>query len=78
MGAGLAGSAALTCGAVRAEPDALKKKALIAITLDLEMSRNFPSWEDTHCTMPIPTWPCVRETPRRGAGLTSTLGHDGT
>ena len=48
MGAGLAGSAALTCGAVRAEPDALKKKALIAITLDLEMSRNFPSWEDTH------------------------------
>src|SRR2546430_6755775 len=25
-----------------------KKKALIAITLDLEMSRNFPRWEDTH------------------------------
>lgn len=24
------------------------KKALIAITLDLEMSRNFPHWEDTH------------------------------
>src|SRR5207245_1618409 len=23
-------------------------KALIAITLDLEMSRNFPRWEDTH------------------------------
>jgi hypothetical protein len=23
-------------------------KALIAITLDLEMSRNFPTWEDTH------------------------------
>src|SRR6266496_3966843 len=23
-------------------------KALIAITLDLEMSRNFPAWEDTH------------------------------
>src|SRR5262249_10548977 len=25
-----------------------RKKALIAITLDLEMSRNFPKWEDTH------------------------------
>lgn len=25
-----------------------KKKARIAITLDLEMSRNFPRWEDTH------------------------------
>lgn len=25
-----------------------KKKALIAITLDLEMARNFPKWEDTH------------------------------
>ena len=24
------------------------KKALISITLDLEMSRNFPVWEDTH------------------------------
>src|SRR6266705_1284922 len=23
-------------------------KALIAITLDLEMSRNFPTWEQTH------------------------------
>ena len=23
-------------------------KALVAITLDLEMSRNFPTWEDTH------------------------------
>src|SRR5579862_6345499 len=23
-------------------------KALIAITLDLEMARNFPTWEDTH------------------------------
>lgn len=26
----------------------LEGKALIAITLDLEMSRNFPRWEDTH------------------------------
>lgn len=25
-----------------------EKKARIAITLDLEMSRNFPTWEDTH------------------------------
>lgn len=25
-----------------------QKQALIAITLDLEMSRNFPHWEDTH------------------------------
>jgi peptidoglycan/xylan/chitin deacetylase (PgdA/CDA1 family) len=25
-----------------------ERKALIAITLDLEMSRNFPSWDDTH------------------------------
>jgi putative heme-binding domain-containing protein len=28
-------------------PD-LEGKALVAITLDLEMSRNFPRWEDTH------------------------------
>src|SRR4029077_15062489 len=48
MGAGLAGSAALACGAALAEPDTLEKKALVAITLDLEMSRNFPTWEDTH------------------------------
>src|SRR6478672_5855379 len=25
-----------------------KNKALIAITLDLEMARNFPHWDDTH------------------------------
>jgi peptidoglycan/xylan/chitin deacetylase (PgdA/CDA1 family) len=30
------------------EKDAQAKKALIAITLDLEMSRNFPRWDDTH------------------------------
>src|SRR5437868_14308102 len=28
--------------------DAEAGKALIAITLDLEMSRNFPTWADTH------------------------------
>ena len=33
--------------ASRAEP-AHAGKALVAITLDLEMSRNFPKWEDTH------------------------------
>jgi peptidoglycan/xylan/chitin deacetylase (PgdA/CDA1 family) len=29
-------------------PADLDKRALIAITLDLEMSRNFPTWETTH------------------------------
>jgi hypothetical protein len=33
--------------ATRAAPD-YAGKALIAITLDLEMSRNFPKWEDSH------------------------------
>src|SRR6516162_11826392 len=32
--------------ALAAPPEA--KKALIAITLDLEMSRNFPTWDQTH------------------------------
>lgn len=31
-----------------AEDSAHAGKALVAITLDLEMSRNFPRWEDTH------------------------------
>lgn len=31
-----------------ARDDALRGRALIAITLDLEMSRNFPHWDDTH------------------------------
>jgi peptidoglycan/xylan/chitin deacetylase (PgdA/CDA1 family) len=31
-----------------ASPPAPEKKAQIAITLDLEMARNFPKWEDTH------------------------------
>ncbi len=54
----LAGSAMLGTHAVvhrafgRAEshndPAADANKALIAITLDLEMSRNFPTWEQTH------------------------------
>src|SRR5262245_52458494 len=29
-------------------PSVPRDRALIAITLDLEMSRNFPSWDDTH------------------------------
>ncbi len=43
------GTTALATGAlatgVRAQT---QKKALIAISLDLEMARNFPKWEDTH------------------------------
>lgn len=30
------------------EPAAADDRALVAITLDLEMSRNFPTWEQTH------------------------------
>lgn len=43
----LAASAA-TLLATGATPAARPKTAQIAITLDLEMSANFPSWEDTH------------------------------
>lgn len=48
---------ALSRAAVQNAPDAKQppdtaaaqnKKALIAITMDLEMARNFPNWEDTH------------------------------
>jgi peptidoglycan/xylan/chitin deacetylase (PgdA/CDA1 family) len=38
--------AARSASAVAAPPP--PDKALIAITLDLEMSRNFPTWDDTH------------------------------
>jgi peptidoglycan/xylan/chitin deacetylase (PgdA/CDA1 family) len=31
-----------------ADRDELSGKALVALTLDLEMSRNFPTWEETH------------------------------
>lgn len=48
----LAGSlaAGLGCGAgaAAAHRHAEADKALVAVTLDLEMSRNFPKWEDTH------------------------------
>ncbi len=33
---------------VLARDDGQSHKALIAVSLDLEMSRNFPKWEDTH------------------------------
>src|SRR5688572_33136636 len=39
---------ALVKNSFAADPPALAKKAQIAITLDLEMARNFPEWEDTH------------------------------
>jgi Polysaccharide deacetylase len=42
----LAGASGLLAGAAVAQPPA--KRALVAITLDLEMSRNFPTWETTH------------------------------
>src|SRR5437867_13244278 len=50
----LTGMAAVTAGLaarrqIRAAPQPPgSKKAQIAITLDLEMARNFPRWEDTH------------------------------
>jgi hypothetical protein len=46
----LAGSlaAGMGCLALHARKDAESEKALIAITLDLEMSRNFPTWQTTH------------------------------
>lgn len=53
--AGAVAAASASClgrGAAPAEekPTAedIEKKALIAVTLDLEMCRNFPRWEDTH------------------------------
>jgi hypothetical protein len=36
----------LSWAAARAQPPA--RQSQIAITLDLEMSRNFPTWETTH------------------------------
>jgi hypothetical protein len=45
MAAGIALGGPRSLGA---ENDTEADKALVAITLDLEMSRNFPKWEDTH------------------------------
>jgi hypothetical protein len=45
LGASAAVTGTLLAGHAFAQPN---KKALIAITLDLEMARNFPKWEDSH------------------------------
>jgi peptidoglycan/xylan/chitin deacetylase (PgdA/CDA1 family) len=44
----LAVSGAATAGVLAAAPAGARKQASLAITLDLEMSRNFPTWEATH------------------------------
>lgn len=48
LAAGSAGALGLAAYLALRRDDSLDGKALIAITLDLEMSRNFPRWEDTH------------------------------
>src|SRR5437762_554029 len=48
VGAGLVSQAALPNQPVQEQPTTNRNKALIAISLDLEMARNFPKWEDTH------------------------------
>ena len=45
---GATGHSARAEGAVENRAVSLGDKALVAITLDLEMARNFPHWEDTH------------------------------
>src|SRR5256714_14698188 len=47
-GAGLISQAALLGQACQKPTSTDRTKALIAISLDLEMARNFPKWEDTH------------------------------
>ncbi|MBI1783800.1 polysaccharide deacetylase family protein, partial [Candidatus Sumerlaeota bacterium] len=42
------GAAAILAGGITARGAEQPKQAQIAITLDLEMARNFPKWEDTH------------------------------
>src|SRR5438309_2045196 len=41
-------ASACLAGAASAKRQAVEGQALVAITLDLEMSRNFPTWEQTH------------------------------
>jgi hypothetical protein len=43
-----AGASLAATASSRAEDSPANRPALIAITLDLEMSRNFPTWETTH------------------------------
>src|SRR5215831_16056464 len=52
LGACAAAGVGLVCGRVPAaepgrDPAADETKALVAVTLDLEMSRNFPTWDQT-------------------------------
>jgi peptidoglycan/xylan/chitin deacetylase (PgdA/CDA1 family) len=47
-GAGLLSGASARVATCSDGEDKPAKKALVAITLDLEMSRNFPTWEQTH------------------------------
>src|SRR5262249_47284428 len=44
----LAGAALAGVGLAAGLSGPPRRKALVAVTLDLEMSRNFPSWNDTH------------------------------
>jgi len=44
----LAAAGSLLAGGLAQSRTAGERQALIAITLDLEMSRNFPRWNDTH------------------------------
>jgi hypothetical protein len=46
LAAAVAGSGMVAVAVARREAE--RDKALIAITLDLEMSRNFPTWQTTH------------------------------
>jgi hypothetical protein len=45
---GCALKSAPSASAGQPKPEDLADKALVAITLDLEMSRNFPTWDQTH------------------------------
>lgn len=46
--AGVAAGLSSVPGLAQSSADRKQKRALIAITFDLEMARNFPRWEDTH------------------------------
>jgi hypothetical protein len=47
-GVGVANGLRMATGRAASTPAVADRTAMIAITLDLEMSRNFPLWEDTH------------------------------
>src|SRR5437870_6717288 len=48
VGGGLIAGRSLSTDSLKPTLPPRLDKALIAITLDLEMVRNFPRWEDTH------------------------------